>query len=333
MSKILLAIDNELVFSSIIENRKKDFFEKDIVYKEGVIEVLEKNPEINFVIVNSNICGEIKIEDFIIKLKEIRENIKIIIYINKSESDKINFFNSNGIYQIYYLEDLNLRNISEVIENIFYEDIKINNEINRLKNLLLENKMLMKKDSKVIIFLGERNTGKTIFSTTFAQIVEKQNQKVILISLDVKKFDISILLNCEKIINKKIKINTMLDILYITNIEDRMIENLKREYDYIIIDSSKCEEKVKYIFINNARIIFIIEPSILGINKANLILEDFFNNYKLDVEEIEIIFNRFDKSSLSKFIIKELFKKYKIIGFCKNGKIKKFIKNKLMKGE
>ena len=90
MSKILLAIDNEYIYGSIIKNKQYDFFEKDIVYKEGVIEVLEKNPEINFLIINNCICGCLETKDFITKIKEIRENIEKCEIFNSDYDDEKN---------------------------------------------------------------------------------------------------------------------------------------------------------------------------------------------------------------------------------------------------
>lgn len=330
MHKILLAIDNEEIFCEVIKNKNYDFFNKDIVYKEGIIEVLESNSKIELLIFNSRICGNISIEEFILKIKNIVKNIKIIVYVDKENEDKISFLNSNGIYRIYKLEELNLISINDVIDNIFYENIKINNEINKLKSLMKNYNFPQIKDSKIIVFLGENNVGKTMFSTTVAQIVENINKKVLLISFDIKKFDISLLINAERRSENILKVSNMLDILYTNKYNNIFMEDIKNKYEYIIIDTSNNNEFIKYIFLNNVKVFFIIEPSVLGINKANQLLEKFYNEYNLNVEEIEIIFNRFDKNSISKIILEELFKEYKIIGFCKNGKIRKFIRRKIL---
>ncbi len=331
MNKILLAIDNKEIFESIKKENKYNFFDKDIVYKEGIIEVLEKNFNISLLILNNDICGNISFEEFIIKIKNIRKNIKIVIFINKKDEEKISFLNSNGIYQIYRLEELKIKNIKEIIENIFHENIKINKEINNLKKLLNINTE-KNFNTKIIIFIGENNVGKTLFSTTVAQIVESLHKKTLLVSLDYIKKDISILINNDiNMVDQKIKITNFLDLIYI----EKNINILKKEenekYDYIIIDTSSKYEFIKYAFINNIKIIFIVEPTLLGVNKANLLLEKFYNEYKIDISELEIIFNKFDKNSISKYILKEIFKKYNIIGFCKNGKIKKFINKNLIK--
>lgn len=329
MSKILLAIDNEYIYGSIIKNKQYDFFEKDIVYKEGVIEVLEKNPEINFLIINNCICGCLETKDFITKIKEIRENIKIVIYINKYDEYNINFFNSKGIYQIYKIEDMNVQEIKEILENNFAENEKINSEISYLKRILKKEAFSKNIKSKLIVFWGEKNVGKTIFSTTTAQIVEEQKKKAIIISFDIYKKDLSILLNCDDVVNRRIKVNSMLDIIYIDEKNKLDISLLEKEYEYIIIDSSNNSEIIKCILIKKFKIFFIVESTILGVNKARLLLENFINKYVIDVDCIEIIFNRCDKRSISKYILKEIFEEYKILGFCKDNMIKKFIKRKI----
>ena len=81
MKKILTAIGNEKINNELnkIENFK--VISNDIQYKEGIIEILENMQDIDFIILNSLLPGEINLFELIKKINLLNEKIKIILFI------------------------------------------------------------------------------------------------------------------------------------------------------------------------------------------------------------------------------------------------------------
>lgn len=343
MNEILIAIDNKEIFEMLLKYKEYKIFNQDIIYKEGVIEVLEKNKEIKTLIINCNIFGDITIEKFFLKLKGIKNDLKVYVYIDKKDERYINFLNINGIYNIYNLNNMNFSNILEILNSEYFEKNKINEEIYYLKEVI--NKQTFKSTTSakskaknvkvnIIIFTGENGCGKTTLSTILSQFVDNLNQKVLLINFGNRKEDTEIMLKTHIKSNEILNVTKNLDVLYALEEKNIFFEKLKNSYRYIVIDlTNKIDFKlVRYTFINANKIFFIIEPTILGINKASILLERFLKaKEEFLVDKIEIIFNRFDRYSIKKSILKEVFKEYEIRGFCKNGKVKSFIKRKIIK--
>ena len=74
---ILTAINNEKIFRELKNKNKINIISNDIQYKEGIIEILEKNKNIDFAIINENISGQIKIEELIKKIKNASEKTNL----------------------------------------------------------------------------------------------------------------------------------------------------------------------------------------------------------------------------------------------------------------
>ena len=68
-----------------------------------------------------------------------------------------------------------------------------------------------------------------------------------------------------------------------------ILNNLRKEYDLIIIDTSSDfqNEYTKRIFYNSDDVIFLMEPNILGIKKAKNITEVLQNDWKVDDSKIK----------------------------------------------
>ena len=59
---VIIAINNEKIFKEIKKQNKINIISNDIQYKEGIIEILEKNKNVQYIIINENLFGQIKIE-------------------------------------------------------------------------------------------------------------------------------------------------------------------------------------------------------------------------------------------------------------------------------
>ena len=364
MIKIITAMNNPKINEELKKEKNVELICKDIFYKEGILEILEKEININYIIINSELPGEIKLNNLIEKIIEKNEKIKIIILIKKENKNlyKIknekNNLKNNTKNNIEIIQDIKNKNIIKIFYNNEikieelkkYNKIKNNNENNTEKN----NKEIK---NKTIIFLGERQVGKSITILGITKALEKNNKKILIIELNKKESDlIFIFLKNKKIINLKMKkqkikkykkinkkyfyknnikiiqkliinINKNIDIIsYKKLINLNIIKKLEKNYDYIFIEinSEKNNLKNKKIIKKINEKILIIRPNILGIKNTKKIIEkNKINNYK-------IIINNYNNYSINKEIIKNIFKEEQIIGKIKyNQEFDEIINNNL----
>ena len=83
MKKIITAIGNNKLSEEL---KKKEIFEivtRDIPYKEGVIEVLSENKNIDTLIVSEILDGEISFKEMIEQILRINEKIEIIVFVEE----------------------------------------------------------------------------------------------------------------------------------------------------------------------------------------------------------------------------------------------------------
>ena len=113
---VIIAINNEKIFKEIKKQNKINIISKDIQYKEGIIEILEKNKNVQYIIINENLFGQIKIEKLINKIKNINNKINILIILNKNDFNKDKYLIDNQI-KFIYAENLTAEKILEIILN------------------------------------------------------------------------------------------------------------------------------------------------------------------------------------------------------------------------
>ena len=153
--KILTAIGNENLNKILKEKNKFEVIENDIFYKEGILEFLEENKNIDILILYEKLSGEIYIIIFVIerRIEKIKINKKIInklILENKINSEKINIiFNKINNYSVNKKISKNIYKKIKIIANI-----KLNNYpdylMNKKNNYKVENKKLEKCYLKII---------------------------------------------------------------------------------------------------------------------------------------------------------------------------------------
>ena len=90
MKTIITAIDNPKIFNEIEKNENIKIVGKDLIYKEAVLELLEKNKNIDLIILYEKILGEINFFELIKKIKNINKKIKIIIILKNKNKKKKN---------------------------------------------------------------------------------------------------------------------------------------------------------------------------------------------------------------------------------------------------
>ena len=357
MIKIITAMNNPKINDELKNEKNIELICKDIFYKEGILEILENEININYIIINSELPGEIKLNNLIEKILEKNEKIKIIILIKKEnknnfykiKNDKKDIKNNNieiikdiknkNIIRIFYKNEIKIEQLKK------YNQIKNNNENNKEPN----NKKIK---NKTIIFFGERQVGKSIIILGITKSIEKNNKKILLIELNKKESDLLLILSKNKnnkknlIIKKQkikkykkthkkylnknkikiiqnliVKINKNIDIIsYKKIINFNIIKKFKKKYEYIFIEINS-EKNSKKIINNIDKKILIIRPNILGIKNAKKIIE------KNKINKYKIIINNYNKYSINTEIIEKIFKE-KIIGKIKyNQEYDKIINN------
>ena len=111
MARIITAIPEEKILKKIIKS--EIVIEKNIIYKEAILDMLKKNINIDIIIISEKIPGDIDFIKLIKKIRNRNKKIKIIIilYNKKIEKD----LRKNKIEEIYYN---NIISIFKLINNL-----------------------------------------------------------------------------------------------------------------------------------------------------------------------------------------------------------------------
>ena len=362
MKKIITALAEPQLNNEL--KKEKDFIVigKDIQYQEGVIEILETEKEVDFLIISEALPGNEKIENLIEKIKQINNEVNIVIILeNKKEELEKNLYSKN-VYLILY-NKIEIKEIIKLIKNKKEdENEKIKKEINDLKKIIIEQNSKNKQNKKqkikevkelnsqkeIICILGSGGVGKSIFTVNLAKSLIYSKKKILIIDFDILNNSLHTILGVKKYSEKiskkikennlikdkiglkelKIKINKRIDLISginllfdskykIDNIQfNNLFNDIKKFYDVIIIDtSSECFFNYTKDIIKKSNInIFIVEPNLLEIQKSKNILKIYKEEWNIDNNKINILFNKFNKNSIDINILKIIFSEYNIIG-------------------
>ena len=379
MKKIITAIGNPILNEYLKKEEDIIVIGNDIQYQDGIFELLEKDNNINLIIISEIIIGENTIEKLIEKIKIINKNIKIIIILENKNEELENKLIAKGIIKIFYHNNIEINKFIKFIkENKENENEELKQEINDLKNLILENKKIdeenkskkinnkiknnlfeklnnkylnkkiVKQEKEIISISGPNGAGKSIIAVNLAKVMALKKEKILIIDFDILNNNVHTILGVKKhliknnfeIENLIIKINKNIDLLSATEflfgskekIDINKIENtinkLKEKYNKIIIDtSSECFfDFTKIIIKLSNKNIFVTDTNILEIKKAKELLNIYINNWKINKNKFNILFNKYNKESIIINSNDELFCEFNIIGFLKyNSKYNKLI--------
>lgn len=356
--KIITAINNSYLNEKLNEEEEFEIITKDIQYKEGIIEILEKNIDIDIIIINTQIPGNIEIEELIEKIKIIKKQIKIFLIVKDIENTlELEKYDITKIYN----EKVEIIEIIKDIKDIDSEKERLIEEINNLKKLVDLNhkktnrrynrkKEINNKTQKIINIIGNKNSGKTSLAINIAYCLEKKEYKIVIIQDNekskylfkkkIKANNIKRISNNYKNKNKIqdiISLKKNIDIIFFNKINLKEIQKLKK-YDYIIIEINNLNLiKIKKEILN----LILIEPTKKEIKDTKKIIEKVFYNIQNNYLIYGII-NKKNKYFINKDIIKRILNNIKIIGeikydnlftrqsnnyFEKNLKIEKQLKN------
>lgn len=162
MKKILTAVDNPTLNIRLRDEKELKIIGKDIPYKEGIIEFLEKNKNIDIIIISENLPGEIETENLIQNINKINKEIKIMYILEKSNEQKEKKLKELNINEIYYNNKINIEEIIKILkeEEINKEEMK--QEIEKLKKIIEKEKARKNtlnkiKFNKVLYLLKNNN--------------------------------------------------------------------------------------------------------------------------------------------------------------------------------
>ena len=330
--KIVTALGNP-EWKNKLEKSGLNIINQDIQYKEGILEYLENNKEINYLIILDELNGNISLENLIYKIQEINKKIKIIIFITKENKNLIKFLKIKKIKYLFFNNENKFKKINYLI-----------NKKRKIKNKIKINKINYKKinkiknKSKIYLFFGLPGIGKTTIISNLFKLINL-NKKILLINLNYDN-SLKIIFNIKNNKNNIIKINknkylflnnkkiNIYKINLIKNIQEKLkiINNLKNNYDFIFIDmgseylkiNSKILEKVFKLSTEN---ILIMRNGKLDVEKNKKLIN------KLNINKIKILINEEFKYGIDREIIKNIFNKYNFIGNVNINKLK--IKEKI----
>lgn len=306
---IVTALMNPEINKKLKEEANFKIIGNDIIYQEGIIEILERDKKIDLIIISELIPGEHSFKEIIDKIKQINKKIEIIVIL-KEKNEKIkNYLISKGIFSIFYNNEITIEELIKIIneKNNIKKENEINEEIQILKKIILENnkknknvKKYNKKfknifyyiknkinknnkiknnknvsENKIISIVGTNGVGKSIFCSTFAKII--RNKKILLIDFDIFNQSINTFFGKKRKTNKKennvykliIKENKTIDLLCATEI--LFNEKYKIEKNKIKNTLEKLKEKYDLILIDTtSECFFDYTKEIL--EKSNLIV-------------------------------------------------------------
>lgn len=293
--------------------------------------------------------------EIIVFLKE--KNTDIENFLNSKDIYMIYYFNSQNYKLFFSnfnsnFEDFNKEISKEIVElknYILNNDNKKISKIRKVKetNFRKARKVNVKSNFKknrsntqIIVVTGPFGVGKSIVSTILSNLIQSKNKNVLLMDFDIFNNSINTILGICKSFKKSdifeidnfiINVKSNFDVFLGSNIifsEKRNIRydelkevfrKLKERYDFILIDTtSNINYKfVKMTFANADKIVFLVEPNLLEIKKANYLLEVYLRDWDISIDKIKIIFNKVSKYKIAEAVLEELFDGFEIIGDIK----------------
>lgn len=168
MKKIITALQNENVNKKLSEYNNIKIMANDIQYQEGILEILEIEQNIDFIIFSELLPGNMKIEELIEKIKQKNENIKIIIILENKKQELENYLLRKGKIFIFYNNEITIEQLIKVIEE------KSNQEI--IEQELLELKKIINKENLTIEQKEKNETEKYFLTKEEKDEIEKEVQ-------------------------------------------------------------------------------------------------------------------------------------------------------------
>lgn len=211
MINVVTALGNPIVNNELNKIENINVLLNDLQYKEAIIEFLEKNIKINYLIISETLPGEIEIEKIINNVKMKNKNIKIILIRERKFDKEKNNKEIKNVDYTFFNNEVDITDIIEIINNKkmlndekIKEDIEILKEIvinknkKAIKNIKINELNKIKKENKIITVLGSSGVGKSVFSIMLSKILKKEGKKNLIIDFDILNNNIYTILGTKK---------------------------------------------------------------------------------------------------------------------------------------
>ena len=114
---IVTAIGNENLNNKIREEKDFEVLEKDFVYKEGILEYLEINKNIDIIILYEKLPGEINFINLIKKIKLINNEICIYCILESKNEELEKLLKLENIKSFFYINEINIGELILELKN------------------------------------------------------------------------------------------------------------------------------------------------------------------------------------------------------------------------
>lgn len=311
MKKIITAINNPNLNEKLKQENNLEIICKDIQYKEAILEILLENKNVDILIINNDLPGEIQTEKLLNEI--ISKNNKI----KKEKTNKIiTLFGPSNVGKT-----ITIINIAKILENKYKKILIIDFDLNKpnINNFLGIKKTIKNNFVKINNLENIKNN--------LNKLLIKYNKKIEIIS-GLKNYFNNQINNIEKI-----NLNIFEIFKYLKNI-----------YDFILIDiGTENKKEINNILIKNSDLNFLlIEGNLIGINKAKILINNLYdkNNFNLiinkkdkycvDLKILNIIFENKNKIQIvkyNKYFSNLINKNFKNIYLNKKINLEKIYKN------
>jgi len=346
MKKILIAVDNIEIYNEIKTEEKYEVYERDIVYKEGVLEYISKN-NVDIIITKDDLEGQMIKEIYIKQIKLLLPHVKIILFVKEMENKYLEFLYNNNIYNIIdSKEEISKQKLLDYIESNKESRMYVDSEDMAYQNIVINNSINVVTKKKIAVF-GTNGAGKSYISSLIANMLSKKlNMNTLLLDLDVENsaMDIYNNLNCNNnmlsdivkdvdnhtLNNKNFNSNVHKKgkLSFITNNSsiyecqnsfsikhyEKIYEIASQKYDVIVADVvSNVFLDVTYYSLKNADVVmFVINPNYISIRQSVKYLDLINNVWNIDKNKIKLIMNKVTENSLSQEQVEALLQEYKV---------------------
>ena len=240
MKKIITAIGNENINNELKKQINLQVLLNDIQYKEGIVEVLEDYEDIDFIIINSELPGEMSLKQLIQNILEINKRIKIIIFSENKNEELEKYLYNKGVYKVLYDNEIEISDLIKLVNNNSEND-ELKEEINKLKEIILEKEKrknknifkILKNKIKNIILKIKNKLNKNKINNIYNNYENKNNKNKNIIKIKKHK-------NKKIIINSISKNTSAQTIIILKNNSNKNPES----------NNIKNEDKIKIIEIN-----------------------------------------------------------------------------------
>ena len=268
--KILTALIDKNYLNIINNYENGEIIGQDIQYKEGILERLELEEEIDTIIINKKIPGKIKYNDLIEKIKNRNKKIKIILinkkediekYIKAKEKNKIiAYLGTGGVGKTTVISKI-IKNTSKNNKRILIIDRNKNDKSIFIIFNIKETKEKIIKIKENCYFYNKGINEKEILKKTeiyeriFIEIHDEKKENNLLKKVDeifiIIENNLLTIYKSNKILNnlkkmgiEKEKIKIIINNKNKINIEKNIIERIFCEYKIFNIKQIKCKRRL-----------------------------------------------------------------------------------------